>query len=95
MKIAEVKSTDKNVNIEGKIKEVGPVREFERFGKTGKVANAILYDDSGEIQLTLWNEQVDSAKKDSKVKITNGFVNEWQGQLQISSGKFGTLEFDQ
>jgi replication factor A1 len=95
MKIAEVKANDKNVNIEGTLKEVAPAREFERFGKSGKVANAILADDSGEIQLTLWNEQVDEAKEGSKVKVTNGFVNEWQGKLQVSGGKFGTVEFDQ
>jgi len=92
MKISELKPGTKDVVIEAEIEEIGPVREFNKFGNPGKVANATIIDDSGKIQLTLWNDQIDQVKVGSKIKIVNGFVNEWQGQPQITSGKFGTLE---
>lgn len=92
MEIKELKKGTKNAEVTGEITEVGPIREFNRFGTPGKVANATLKDDSGEIQLTLWNEQIDLMKEGTKLKVTNGFVKEWNGSLQLSSGKFGNIE---
>jgi len=92
MKIAELQvQTGKN-DVEGVITEKQEPRTFEKFGKAGKVANAKLKDDSGEVTITLWNEQVDQVKVGDKIKITNGWVGEWQGDKQLSTGKFGALE---
>ena len=72
MTIKELEANQGNVNVEGEIAELGEVREFEKFGRTGRVCNATLKDDSGEIKLTLWNEQIDQVKEGAKVKINNG-----------------------
>lgn len=92
MAIKDLQARQGKVDITLDVTEVGSVREFEKFGKTGRVANAKAKDDTGEITLTLWNEQVDQVKAGSKVQIKNGYVGEWQGELQLSTGKFGTLE---
>jgi len=92
VKISEVSSGLKNVSIEGNVVEIGDIRAFDKFGKQGKVCNAKIKDGSGEITLTLWNEQVDSIKKGDFVRINNGYVTEFRGQMQISTGKFGSLE---
>ena len=42
--------------------------------------------------LTLWNEQIEKVKIGNKIAITNGYVGEWQGEKQLTTGKFGTLE---
>jgi hypothetical protein len=44
------------------------------------------------MKLTLWNEQIEQVKVGDKVKISNGYVNEFQGELQLTTGKFGKLE---
>jgi len=67
-------------------------REFEKFGKQGKVCNATAKDETGNIVLTLWNEDIDKVKTGDTIKIDNGWVSEWQGELQLSTGKFGKLE---
>ena len=92
MKISELTARQGKVDVTGDIIEVGEVRTFNKFGKEGRVANAILKDDSGQISLSLWNEQIDTVKPGSKVTIKNGYVNEWQGELQLTAGKFGTME---
>ena len=92
MKIAELQPKQGNAEVVGKIIEKAEPREFEKFGKSGKVCNAKLQDDSGVITLTLWNEQVDQFQVGDNVKLTNGYVNEWQGEKQLTSGKFGNLE---
>ena len=92
MKISELKPRQNNVEIEGIIKEMGEPRTFNKFGKELSVTNAILGDDSGTIKLTLWNEDIDRFKEGDNIKIVNGFVNEFQGEAQLTSGKFGRID---
>ena len=94
MKLSELKPRQGKVDVTVEVTEVGEAREFERFGKTGKVATATVKEDSGEMKLTLWNEDVDKVKVGDKVKITNGYVNEFQGEAQLTAGRFGTLEIE-
>lgn len=56
------------------------------------MCNAKIKDDSGEITLTLWNDEIEKVNVGNKIKIFNGYVNEWQGILQLTVGKFGKLE---
>ena len=79
-------------SVGGDVVEKGDVREFEKFGKTGKVCTAVIKDESGQMNLTLWNEDIDKINVGDKVHVTNGYVNEWQGEMQLTSGKFGKLE---
>ena len=44
------------------------------------------------ITLTLWNADCDTFAVGDKVKITNGYVSEWQGELQLGAGKYGKVE---
>ena len=72
--------------------DVGDAREFNKFGKPGKVATAIAKDDTGDIKLTLWNDDIEKVKAGDKVHLTNGYVNEWQGEMQLTTGRLGKLE---
>ncbi len=92
MNIAELQPKQGNVEIIGELTEKGDVREFEKFGKKGQVCNATMKDATGSIKLTLWNEQVTSVNAGDTIKIKNGWVSEWQGEKQLSTGKFGELE---
>ena len=71
-----------------KIKEV---REPTQT-RVGMVQQVEAEDDSGSATITLWNEQVGQFAEGETVKITKGWCKEYQGQMQVSSGKFGTLE---
>lgn len=92
MAVKDLQARQGNVELVLDIIDVGEAREFEKFGKTGRVASAIAKDDTGDIKLSLWNEQIDQVKAGDKIKITNGYVSEWQGELQLTTGKFGQLE---
>lgn len=92
MKISELKIGQGNVEVEGEIKDIGDTRAFNKYGKELKVANAILFDDSGAVKLTLWNDDVTRFKNGDKIKIVNGYVSEFQGEKQLTSGKFGRME---
>jgi replication factor A1 len=56
------------------------------------VANATASDSTGQVTITLWNDDINRIKVGDSIKITKGWVGEYQGQLQLSAGKFGKLE---
>ena len=92
MAIKDLKIRDGNVDIVLDIFEKGDVREFQKFGKNGRVCNAKARDESGEITITLWNDDIDKVKVGDKIHIKNGYVSEWQGEPQLGTGRFGEIE---
>jgi replication factor A1 len=92
MKISDLKAGEGNVEVEGVIKELEDIKEINKYGRNLRLRNAVLEDDSGAIKLTLWNENVEMFQVGDKVKITNGYVNEFQGDKQLTAGKFGKIE---
>jgi len=92
MPIKDLEARQRNVNVVGEVVEVGESRTFEKFGTQGRVANAVIKDNTGTVKLTLWNDQIDKVKPGDKVTIKNGYVSEWQGELQVTTGKLGTLD---
>ncbi|MBU0980641.1 MAG: hypothetical protein KJ709_07565 [Nanoarchaeota archaeon] len=90
LKDLQVRQGDVNIKVE--LIEKGDIREFQKFGKAGRVCSAKVKDDSGEMVLTLWNDEIDSVKVGDKIHIVNGYVSEWQGEPQLSAGRFGKIE---
>jgi replication factor A1 len=91
MALKDLQARQGDVDIIADVIEKGEVREFEKFGKTGRVCNAKIKDESGEMSLTLWNEDIDKVDVGDRIHIEKGYVGEWQGELQLTTGKFGTL----
>lgn len=91
MAIKDLQARQANVNVVAEVIEKGETREFQKFGRTGRVANAKVKDETGEISLTLWNDDIDKVKVGDKIELTNGYVSEWQGEMQLTTGKFGSL----
>ena|SRR3989344_4320993 len=92
MQIKDLKPKQGNVDIVVDVVDVGDTREFQKFGKPGKVANAIAKDETGDVKLTLWNDDIEKVKAGDKVHLTNGYVNEWQGEMQLTTGRMGKME---
>jgi len=92
MAVKDLKIREGNVDIVVDIVDIGEAREFEKFGRSGRVATAVVKDETGDVKLTLWNEQIDQVKAGDKIHITNGYVSEWQGEPQLTTGKMGKLE---
>ena len=42
--------------------------------------------------MVLWDEQIDLIKKEDRIRITNCYVKEWNGEKQINLGRIGTIE---
>ncbi|HLG23893.1 MAG TPA: SOSS complex subunit B family protein [Candidatus Nanoarchaeia archaeon] len=92
MKVKDLKAKMGNVDIIIDVIDIAEPREFQKFGKPGRVANAIAKDETGDVKLTLWNDDIEKVKAGDKIHITNGYVNEWQGELQLGTGRMGKME---
>lgn len=69
----------------------GETRPFASARGEGKLCKAAVKDDSGEISLTLWNDQTGQYNEGDTLVIENGWCSEYKGEKQISTGKAGTM----
>ncbi len=94
MKVAELKANSSFEEIVLEIVEKEEERKvFMRYGGSARVCNAIGKDEDGnEIKITLWNDEIDMVNEGDTIKIKNGWVKEWNNELQISTGRNGELQ---
>jgi replication factor A1 len=91
MKISELNFNSRKVSITAKAIEKREPREVNtRNGRT-TVTNAVLEDETGTIILVLWGDESNKVNEGDTVKIDNGYITEWSGQLQLNVGKFGKM----
>ena len=81
-----------HVNLKVKVIEVTkPKFVVTRYGNHASFAKAVISDDTGQIKLCLWNEQIGSVAVEDKVHIENARVSAFRGERQLTLGKRGTL----
>jgi replication factor A1 len=91
--IKDLRNGMKRVEVEAQVTEKGDPREVTSRYKdeTYNVADAVVADESGSIKLTLWNEQIDQVNVNDKIKIENGYITSFRGEIQLNVGKYGKL----
>ena len=78
--------------IEATVKELKEIREFSRFGKPGKVREAVIEDETGEIILVLWDEMVEKYDEGDRVKVINAYAKSFRGNIQINTCRYCNIE---
>jgi len=92
LKISELRDGLRKVDIDGEITEVPEAREVNlRTGGQARVAECTFKDDSGEVKLSLWDDQIDQVKVGSKISIENGYTNSFRGEMRLNVGRFGKM----
>ena len=49
-------------------------------------------DETAEITLSLWNEDIEKVQVGTKLKIGNGYTNSFRGEVKLNVGRYGTLD---
>lgn len=92
MKISEIQKGMSNISIEGKVIDISDPREVNtRYGKKS-VADAMIEDDSGEIKLSLWENQINEIRIGDKISVEGGYVTEFRDVLQLNIPRSGKIE---
>jgi replication factor A1 len=93
LKIKELRNGMRRVDVEAKVLEKSSTREVMSRYKdvVHRVATAIISDGTGKIKLTLWNDQIDQVNVNDNVKIENGYITTFRGEMQLNVGRYGKL----
>jgi len=92
-KISELKAGNHNVSLVGRVKRISNVKKFvNRKGREGKLANILIADDTGEMRVVMWTENIKLLKKFQEgdvirvkgVEIKQGFRSD-EAHLNLNS----------
>ncbi|MCI4322478.1 MAG: single-stranded DNA-binding protein [Thermoplasmata archaeon] len=91
-KLRDLTPSSKQVNVHAKVVNVGEGKEvMGKYGDPRKVAEAIIADDTAQIILSLWNEQIGQIAKDDVILIDNGYVSLVRGHMRLNVGRYGSM----
>lgn len=85
----------RNTEIVARIYRTFPVREFERNGTRGRVANVVLWDPTGTIRMSLWNDEIkilENLKEGDVVKVLGYSKEDNRGEPELRLGNRGKIE---
>jgi replication factor A1 len=92
MNVEELSPESDDVEITGTIKRLPTPRAVStRYGQK-KIVTAVFEDDTGEIDLTLWEEEIEAIEEGAKVQIEGAYVREWADDIQLNIGRDGDIE---
>ncbi len=94
LKIKNIISGMRNVEVVGRIVRIDPVKEFKTEKSEGKLCPFYIGDETGIIRIVLWNDEVDKISKfnEGDVIKVKGYVVDNFGQPEIRLGNFGSIE---
>lgn len=82
-----------SIKLKAKVVDVTEAKEVRtKFGYRTRVASATIEDDTGKISLTLWEAQIDEIGEGDTIEITDGYVKEFRGELQLNVPRKGELK---
>jgi replication factor A1 len=57
-----------------------------------KVSDALVGDETGVVYLTLWDDNIEKVNDGDSIRIENGYVTLFKGNIRLNIGKYGKLE---
>lgn len=92
LQIKDLKSGMNQINLEAKVLKIPkPISVVTRFGEFATVTNVSINDETGIIQLPLWNEQIDAISVGDLIQVENARVVTFRGERQLRVGRGGQL----
>ncbi|MCI4432379.1 MAG: DNA-binding protein [Nitrosopumilus sp.] len=93
--VSQVKKMRSGINLKAEVKSKGDPRTVNlKTGGTVDVCDAVISDGSDDIKLTLWGDDIKAVNIGDVVVITNGYTNEFKGDVSLTKGKFGKMEIN-
>jgi replication factor A1 len=93
-KVGELTPQSRAVNVTAKVVSKSEIREIPmgRDGSAHKVCDALVGDETGTVYLTLWDDNIEKVNDNDTVRVENGYVTLFKGNIRLNIGKYGKLE---
>jgi replication factor A1 len=92
MTVEELDPEADDVEITGEIAELPTPRAVStRYGQK-RIVTVVFEDETGQVDLTLWEEEIDAIEEGAEVHIEGAYVREWADDIQLNISRDGTIE---
>jgi replication factor A1 len=93
-KVGDLTPQSKAVNVTAKVVSKTEIREIPmgRDGSPHKVSDALVGDETGVVYLTLWDDNIEKVNEGETIRVENGYVTLFKGNIRLNIGKYGKLE---
>jgi replication factor A1 len=93
-KVGELTPQSRAVNVTAKVVSKSEIREIPmgRDGSAHKVCDALVGDETGVVYLTLWDDNIEKVNDGDTLRVENGYVTLFKGNMRLNIGKYGKLE---
>ncbi len=96
LNISQLEEGMNNIDVLGAVKQVFSPRKFEKNGKKGMLNNLVIADESGEIRVTVWNQDVEKLEKlkiekGTRILLKNCYVGAYNEKPQLNLGFNGEI----
>ena len=93
-KVGELTPQSRAVNVTAKVVSKSEIREIPmgRDGSAHKVCDALVGDETGTVYLTLWDDNIEKVNEGDSIRVENGYVTLFKGNMRLNIGKYGKLE---
>jgi len=88
VKVETLTPNSRGVNTIVKVVSKGEVRSVT----VRRVADALVGDETACIYMTLWDDKIDAINEETTLRITNGYINLFRGNMRLNIGKYGSYE---
>jgi len=93
VKVEALTPNSRGVNTIVKVVSKGEVRSVTgRDYSVRRVADALVGDETASIYMTLWDDKIDAINEEATLRITNGYINLFRGNMRLNVGKYGSYE---
>ncbi|MFB6116757.1 MAG: OB-fold nucleic acid binding domain-containing protein [Candidatus Nanosalina sp.] len=90
--VEELDAEADDVEITGEIAELPTPRAVStRYGQK-RIVTVVFEDETGRIDLTLWEEEIDEIEEGAEVQIEGAYVREWADDIQLNISRDGSIE---
>jgi ssDNA-binding replication factor A large subunit len=97
MKVKEIPRGASNVSLVGKVLEIRDVVSFNKNGRSGKVVNFSVGDDTGSMRIVVWDEPIINEiekgmfKVGDIIRMKNGYSRDNNGFVEVHLGSNSQL----
>ncbi|MFW9950155.1 MAG: DUF2240 family protein [Candidatus Thorarchaeota archaeon] len=99
LSVSDLTVNMKNIILVGRVKEIYRIIKFEKNGgELGMVGSFLLHDESGDVRIVLWDDNVkvlndERFKINEVVKVINGYAKEGKYEnIEVHVGKLSKVE---
>ena len=93
VKVETLGPNSREVNVVVKVVSKSEVRNVTgRDYSVHRVADALVGDETGCVVLTLWDENIDKINEEATLRVTNGYVNLFRGNMRLNIGRYGSYQ---